>query len=259
MSNQALPIAEMAVSPFPPALAMAAFRAPTRPVQPVQAVQAVQPLQPRRPCVLVITEDRAWAAEVRSLVEAESVDVEFRHSADLASQPLAALAQGAEIVVVVGALPRGEDLADLGGLADKPVVWLPAPQGYASRLDSTRNWRRNAGIALQAALSPRGNSEEEVELDLTGTEAPTLDSNTGELHQGDLTVRVTPTECNLLKVLLASRGHWIPASELRLRAFGPGHACHDSLIRVHVYKLRRKLTCLSAQIRSAKGRGYMLA
>ena len=247
MSNQALPIAEMAVSPLPPVIAMAAFRAPAR------------PLQTRRPCVLVISDERAWAAEIRTLVEAESVDIEFRHSADLACQPLSLLAESAEIVVVVGAVARAEDLAELGSLTDKPVVWLPAPQGYASRLDATRNWRRNAGIALQAALTPRANAEEEVELDLSGTEAPTLDSTTGELHQGDLSVRVTPTECNLLKVLLASRGHWIPASELRLRAFGPGHACHDSLIRVHVYKLRRKLTCLSAQIRSAKGRGYMLA
>lgn len=232
---------------------MAAFRAPPAPSPP-----ALRPVQTRRPCVLVISEERAWAAEVRTLVEAESADVEFRHAADLASQPLASLAKGAEIVVVVGAVARAEDLAELGSLPDKPVVWLPAPQGYASRLDATRNWRRNAGIALQAALSPR-NAEDDVEVDLTSTEAPTLDSTTGELHQGDLTVRVTPTECNLLKVLLASRGHWIPASELRLRAFGPGHACHDSLIRVHVYKLRRKLTCLSAQIRSAKGRGYMLA
>ena len=254
MSNQALPIAEMTVPPLPPALAMAAFRAPAASSPP-----ALRPVQARRPSVLVICEERAWAAEVRTLVEAESVDFEFRHSADLQHQPLASLAEGAEIVVVVGAVARAEDLAELGSLPDKPVVWLPAPQGYASRLDTARNWRRNAGIALQAALSPRNNTEQDVELDLTGTEAPTLDSTTGELHQGDLTVRVTPTECNLLKVLLASRGHWIPASELRLRAFGPGHACHDSLIRVHVYKLRRKLTCLSAQIRSAKGRGYMLA
>ena len=249
MSNQALPIAEMAIPPLPlpPTLTLAAFRAPTR------------PLQARRPRVLVISEERAWAAEVRSLVEAEAVDVEFRHSADLACQPLSLLAEAAEIVVVVGAVRRGEDLAELGSLPDKPVVWLPAPHGYASRLDtSTQTWRRSAGIALQAALTPLNNFEEGM-LDLTGTEAPTLDTTTGELQQGEHKVRVTPTECNLLRVLLASRGQWIPASELRLRAFGPGHACHDSLIRVHVYKLRRKLTCLSAQIRSAKGRGYMLA
>ena len=120
-------------------------------------------------------------------------------------------------------------------------------------------WREITSVsAVAAARTPLNNFEDGM-LDLTGTEAPTLDTTTGELQQGEHKVRVTPTECNLLRVLLASRGQWIPASELRLRAFGPGHACHDSLIRVHVYKLRRKLTCLSAQIRSAKGRGYMLA
>src|SRR5690606_30431061 len=89
------------------------------------------------------------------------------------------------------------------------------------------------------------------------SEEPCLDTHAGELRQGGRSVRITPTECNLLRVLLATRGRWISASELKLKAFGPDHACHDSLIRVHVYKLRRKLSPITAQIRSAKGRGYM--
>lgn len=245
MSNQALPIAEITASPLPPVvpptLALAGYGGPTRRVQ------------SRRPRMLVISEERVWAQEVRALVPTEAVEVEFRPATEFAHRSPQELAESAEILVVVG-IPL-----ELGTLTDKPVVWLPAPRGSIARHDAFSSWRKHAEIALQAAVAPMTDSEASEPNESCAAEAPTLDATTGELHQGERSVRVTPTECNLLRVLLAHRGHWIPASELRLRAFGPGHACHDSLIRVHVYKLRRKLACMSAQIRSAKGRGYMLA
>lgn len=226
---------------MPPALTLAGYGGTTR------------RMQTRRPRMLVISEERLWAQEVRSLVPAETVEVEFRPASELTRHSPEDLAEAAEILVLVG-VP-----VDLGTLSDKPVVWLPVPRGNVGRHDAYSNWRRHAEIALQAAVAPMTETDLPEALDFGGKEVPTLDATTGELHQGERSVRVTPTECNLLRVLLAHRGHWIPASELRLRAFGPGHACHDSLIRVHVYKLRRKLACMSAQIRSAKGRGYMLA
>lgn len=74
---------------------------------------------------------------------------------------------------------------------------------------------------------------------------------------GEECIILTRVEYRVFEVLLSSQGQWVSASELLARAFGPDYAAHDSLIRVHVHKIRKKLGSFAPRIRSAKGRGYL--
>jgi len=235
---------------------------------------AVRTLEPhaKRPSILIASHDATLVNRVVGLVPEHAIEVDRMTRAVVNGEQLQAMTRNAALIVFVGSplgFPWNWDQP-----CDKPVLWLPVPSGYPLHEAGRSGWHQASALALETAIAQlRDDGRQTRGLDrdrdlwlepvaipprASGEAAPDLDPEAGELRQGDQSVRVTPTECNLLKVLLANRGQWVPAHELRLQAFGPAHACHDSLIRVHVYKLRRKLCSLRAQIRSAKGRGYML-
>src|SRR5690606_4941448 len=214
--------------------------------------RALRLAQPR---VLIVSESRAWLDEVLPLVP-PNVELSCLTLRDLGDAE-ALCTEAAALIVFVGPIsPGSQSPLRRGGMLDKPTVCLPIQE--SGLRDESSAWRRNAALALETAVMHLEQTQRHTTPEPESKDTPRLDTATGELSRGDRTVRVTPTECTLLRVLLASRGRWIPAAELRLRAFGPDHACHDSLIRVHVYKLRRKLENVNARIRSIKGRGYML-
>jgi hypothetical protein len=235
---------------------------------------AVRTLEPcaKRPSMLIVSHDATLVNRVLSLVPAGAVELERMIETVIGREQLQVMTRSAALIVLVG--PPGDLPWSWEEPCNKPVLWLPAPGGPPLHEAGTSAWHQGFTLALATALAQlreEGRHTRSLDRDARAwlepvsipsnrsrEAAPDLDAAAGELRQGDRSVRVTPTECNLLRVLLASRGQWVPAQELRLRAFGPAHACHDSLIRVHVYKLRRKLCVLSAQILSAKGRGYML-
>ena len=232
------------------------------PPQPISAENVRHATYPRRARLLVISNDLNWLNEVLPLVPSDAREVDCKTHDGVDPDSLHTMAQNADLLVLLGSVAAvGASPFGPGPLpANKPLVWLPVPETCDPLADSSAIWRRGAALAMRTAIKHLRQNEPEVADQSDGSiEEPRLDTTAGELRQGGRSVRVTPTECNLLRVLLASRGTWIPASELRLRAFGPDHACHDSLIRVHVYKLRRKLGSMTAEIRSAKGRGYMFA
>ena len=242
---------------------------------------AVRTLEPRatRPSMLIASHDATLISRVLALVPEGAIEIERLTRSVIGREQLQLMMRSAALIVFVGPL-RGFQW-NWEEAYDKPLLWLPTPSGQPLHEAGASAWHQGSTLALETAIAQlREEDGHTRRLDRHGRTwlepvwpnssatrmasspaseaAPDLDAIRGELRQGDRSVRVTPTECNLLRVLLASRGQWVPAHELRLRAFGPAHACHDSLIRVHVYKLRRKLGALQTQIRSAKGRGYML-
>ncbi len=213
----------------------------------------------RRPRLLVIGRNSHEVNEVLDLLNDDRIDV-LCETAFSPEQGAFGVDPPAEVIVLVGPAPaHAVALMDPEGAPSRPLVWLPEPGHACNRAHSLSEWRRTASFALRAALlpwldhEPKPTAQSRIESELE------LDAGTGELRQGARTVRMTPTECSLLRVMLAQRGRWIPALALKQQAFGSNHRSHDSLIRVHIYKLRRKLESLPAHIHSAKGRGYMLA
>ena len=96
-------------------------------------------------------------------------------------------------------------------------------------------------------------------LALSGAlDAPILDNTRGELRQGDRAVRMTRTNRKLLMLLVANRASWTTYHQISEHLFGPEQAHHESLVRVHVYNLRRKLEGFSVELHTIRGKGYRL-
>jgi hypothetical protein len=157
-----------------------------------------------------------------------------------------------DLVVMVGQTPRRPPPVESSGV---PILWLPELPTHTRGASD-----RQAVVALRmgALATCRWRLADDEPPPPPHREPLHLDVTHGKLHKGVEGVRVTPAECHLLRVLLASRGQWLSSHELKRRAFGPEHRSQDSLLRVHVHKLRRKLDEISVRIESIRGRGYRL-
>ncbi len=84
-----------------------------------------------------------------------------------------------------------------------------------------------------------------------------LASSTVTLN-GEVTSRLTRTECGILDVLHSRRGAVVSADALIERLRGVGFACEDGMLYTHVSNLRRKLGPAAEMIDSVRGEGYRL-
>jgi DNA-binding response OmpR family regulator len=83
------------------------------------------------------------------------------------------------------------------------------------------------------------------------------------MHAGGVSAKVTPVECRLLAVLLASPGRGWTRAQLVARVRGADFDGNDRTIDVHIKNLRRKLESLPQdgtlpRIETAHGLGYRL-
>ncbi len=71
-----------------------------------------------------------------------------------------------------------------------------------------------------------------------------------------LEIPLTPTEANLLSVLLRNKGHTVSPTTLIARAW-PNEEVYEDTLRVHMHRLRRKLEAGHSQyIHTERGAGY---
>lgn len=69
---------------------------------------------------------------------------------------------------------------------------------------------------------------------------------------------LTRTEYAIFQCLSREEGRWLDSQEIIRLALGTSHAPDTALVRVHIHNIRRKLLTQGIEIRSRKGRGYML-
>ncbi|MCC9306153.1 response regulator [Kitasatospora sp. RB6PN24] len=69
----------------------------------------------------------------------------------------------------------------------------------------------------------------------------TVDVTAGTVTGPDGVVRLTPTEWQILKVLLAVPGHLVPGREILRQVWGPEQQHRTNYLRVYIAGLRRKL------------------
>lgn len=156
----------------------------------------------------------------------------------------------AQIILVACSASNAEALwATLVATAHVPVLWLP--ESPASALPARLTLCSALNGQRATAQCEQDDDEARAPIDHSGVHVAS-----GRLRAGELSIRVTATQSDLLEVLLAQRGQWISSAELWARAFGRYHAGHESLLRVHMYQLRRRLGPLARYLHSSKGKGY---
>lgn len=91
------------------------------------------------------------------------------------------------------------------------------------------------------------------------TEGFILDLATKEARRDGHTVRLTPTEWQLLEILVRNTGRLVSRRQLLDEVWGPTHPTHSNYLRVYMAQLRRKLEPDPAHPRhfiTAPGMGY---
>ncbi len=69
----------------------------------------------------------------------------------------------------------------------------------------------------------------------------TLDPRTHNARVGEQLVPLSPTEYELLRVLMRGAGRVFTAEDLLARVWGPAYAGEDDIVRANIYRLRQKL------------------
>jgi two-component system, OmpR family, KDP operon response regulator KdpE len=112
---------------------------------------------------------------------------------------------------------------------------------------------------LQAALRRAGTSDDEPAITIDGLE---IDLAARVVRRDGEDVHLTPTEFELLRVLVRNRGRLMTHSALLTEVWGPGYADDTPVLRTHIANLRRKVEPDSegqGLIRTDPGVGYRFA
>jgi two-component system KDP operon response regulator KdpE len=109
---------------------------------------------------------------------------------------------------------------------------------------------------LRAALRRTTPAEEEA---LVETEDFTIDLAAKKVRRDGEEVRLTPTEWNLVEVLVRNRGRLVAQTQLLQEVWGPQYHDETNYLRVFMAQVRRKLEPEPAQPRyfiTEPGMGY---
>ncbi|WP_406456085.1 response regulator transcription factor [Streptomyces sp. NBC_00876] len=151
----------------------------------------------------------------------------------------------APILVVSARTASGEKVRALDAGADD---YITKPFSMDELLARLRVATRRTGSASRA--SGEGT---------VVTEGFVLDLVTKEARRDGRTVRLTPTEWQLLEILIRNTGRLVSRRQLLDEVWGPAHREHSNYLRVYMAQLRRKLEPDPAHPRhfiTAPGMGY---
>lgn len=166
-----------------------------------------------------------------------------------------ALDQAARHTVDVIILDLG--LPDLDGVevirrlrrwSDVPVVVLSARHGSEDKIQAldagaddyvTKPFGMEELLARLRAALRRGTS---VDVPVVETEDFTVNLAARQVtRKGGAAVRLTPTEWNILELLVRNTGALVTHEQLLTQIWGPAYAAETAYLRVYLAQLRRKL------------------
>ena len=218
--------------------------------------------------VLVVDDDPGLVRALAINLRARGYDV---HAASTGRAALSlAASHPPDAVVLDLGLPDMdgvEVIAGLRGWTSAPVLVLSAREEQAQKvavLDAgaddyiTKPFGMDELLARLRAAIRRGSPEPAQPVVVT--DAFTVDLAAKRvLATGGAEVRLTPTEWNLLEVLVRHAGKVVDHSRLLTEVWGPSYAEQTNYLRVYMATLRRKLEREPAAPRhllTASGRGY---
>jgi two-component system KDP operon response regulator KdpE len=200
--------------------------------------------------VLVIEDEAALRRALRIFLEAHDYEVVLAETAheglDLAAR------KHPDVVILDLGLPDmdGVEVATaLRGWSQVPIVVLSARDAEAVKvaaLDAgaddyvTKPFAMNEFLArLRAALrraQPGSEAERVIE-----TEAFTIDLANKQVTSGGELVHLTPTEWQLVEVLVRNRGRLVTQQSLLQQVWGPQYETETHYLRIYLSQIRKKL------------------
>ncbi|MBP2264696.1 two-component system KDP operon response regulator KdpE [Pseudarthrobacter sp. PvP004] len=130
-----------------------------------------------------------------------------------------------------------------------PILVLSARHGSSDKVEAldagaddyiTKPFGLDELLArLRALLRRRDDSSEEVTL--VTTSSFTVDLDKRQITKSGADVRMTPTEWNILDILLRNPDKLITQQQLLTEVWGPAYAKEANYLRVYMAQLRRKL------------------
>ena len=157
-------------------------------------------------------------------------------------------------------------IAGLRGWSRVPIVVLSARDGEPAKvaaLDAgaddyvTKPFGMDELLArLRAALRRATPAEEDAVIE---TPDFTIDLATKRVTRGDEEVRLTPTEWNVVELLVRNPGKLVSYRQLLREVWGPGYEKETHYLRVHMANVRRKLEPVPGRPRyflTEPGMGY---
>lgn len=156
------------------------------------------------------------------------------------------LREWSDLPVIVLSAVGDEDakVRALAAGADDYVTKPFGPRELVARLQA--NLRRVEPIDEEALITADG-----LKVDLARR----------TVYQGAEEIHLTPTEFDLLRMLVRNRGRLMTHRDLLTGVWGPGYADDPQVLRAHIANLRRKIepSAGSRYIRTDPGVGYRFA
>jgi two-component system KDP operon response regulator KdpE len=200
--------------------------------------------------VVVIDDEASICRALRINLSARSYDV--KTASDGASGLATVARERPDVVIVDLGLPDmdgAEVIRGIRGWSSAPIIVLSARESEATKvaaLDAgaddyvTKPFGMDELLArLRAAVRRAAPADDEPVL---RTADFTIDLAAKRVHttaEGE--IRLTPTQWQLLEVLVRNRGKLVTQRQLLQEVWGPGYGTEVNYLRVFVAQLRRKL------------------
>jgi two-component system KDP operon response regulator KdpE len=199
--------------------------------------------------VLVIEDEAALRRALRIFLEGHEYAVSLAASGqeglDVAAR------DHPDVVILDLGLPDmdGVNVATaLRGWSQVPIVVLSARDAESVKvaaLDAgaddyvTKPFAMNEFLArLRAALRRAAPTEQER---VVTTPEFTIDLGAKQIHRGDELVHLTPTEWQIVEVLVRNRGRLVSQHQLLQQVWGPQYERETHYLRIYMSQIRRKL------------------
>ena len=218
--------------------------------------------------VLVVEDEPGLRQALGINLRARGYDV------SLAGSGAAALAEAAhrrpDVVILDLGLPDmdgGDVIRGLRGWLQAPIIVLSARSGQGDKvlaLDDgaddyvTKPFGMDELLARLRAALRRSSAGDEAPT--VATDAFTIDLASKQVSTADgRRVRLTPTEWNVLEILVRHEGKLVSQRQLLQEVWGPAYETETNYLRVYMAQLRRKLEADPSRpryLRTEPGMGY---
>ena len=199
--------------------------------------------------VLVVDDERQILRALRVLLGGAGFEVSTAETAQDALDKLTVRPPDAAILDLILPDGNGVDIArSVREWSEMPIIVLSAVGDEAEKVRAleagaddyvTKPFGPDELIArLRAALRRTSGAPTEPVLRAEGLE---LDLAAHRVTVGGTEVHLTPTEFDLLRVLMLGRGRLITHGALLREVWGPAYENDTQVLRVHIANLRRKI------------------
>lgn len=204
--------------------------------------------------ILVVDDDKTIVKIIRGYLEQAGYSVLSAYSGQAALDTLRS--ERPDLLILDLMLPDTDgweitrQIRSEPRLAPTPIIMLTARVEDSDKIVGlelgaddyiTKPFNPREVVARVRALLRRSGLEREQAINLLKVGPLQLDLNQYTLQQNGTLIEVTPTEFNLLKVLMESPGHTFSREELLDKALGYGYEGFGRTLDTHIRNLRKKI------------------